>query len=31
MKGQKVVIDATLVDQQLGETADDEDLIQYDI
>ena len=31
MKGQKVVIDAALVDEQLGETADDEDLIQYDI
>jgi ATP-dependent HslUV protease ATP-binding subunit HslU len=31
MAGQKVVVDAALVDRQLGETADDEDLIRYDI
>ncbi len=31
MSGQEVVVDAAMVDEQLGETADDEDLIQYDI
>ncbi len=29
--GEKVVLDATLVTKVLGETADDEDLIQYDM
>jgi len=30
-RGQKVVVDAALVTAVLGETADDEDLIQYDM
>ncbi len=31
MSGQKVVVDRRLVDEQLGETAEDDDLIQYDV
>jgi ATP-dependent HslUV protease ATP-binding subunit HslU len=31
LRGEKVVVDAKMVDEQLGETADDEDLIQYQI
>ncbi len=31
MSGQQVVIDAAMVDEQLGETGDDEDLIRYEV
>lgn len=31
MRGQKVTVDLAMVNEQLGETADDEDLIQYDV
>jgi ATP-dependent HslUV protease ATP-binding subunit HslU len=30
-RGDKVVVDRALVDELLGETGDDEDLIRYDM
>jgi ATP-dependent HslUV protease ATP-binding subunit HslU len=30
-RGEEVVVDRAMVDEQLGETGDDEDLIQYEV